>query len=91
MSSPMTIRSRRIDVAAEALQVSLAEVESCCHRSKFAREAHEDILKRVADGSFNEMLVRWPAEAVAIADRVGFETAELLSAPERPIRDYRVA
>jgi Amidohydrolase len=26
-----------------------------------------------------------------IADRVGFDTAELLSAPERPIRDYRVA
>jgi predicted TIM-barrel fold metal-dependent hydrolase len=25
-----------------------------------------------------------------IAERVGFETAELLSAPERPIRDYRV-
>ena len=30
-------------------------------------ESEEQLLKRVADGSFNEALIRWPDEAVAIA------------------------
>lgn len=33
-------------------------------------ESEERLLKRVADGSFNDMLVQWPADAVAVAKDV---------------------
>ena len=51
----------------------------------------EDELRRILLVNAAEAFGFDLAELQPIADRVGFETAELLTAPERPIRDYRVA
>jgi predicted TIM-barrel fold metal-dependent hydrolase len=51
----------------------------------------EDELRRILSINAAEAFGFDLAELQPIADRVGFDTAELLTAPERPIRDYRVS
>ena len=51
----------------------------------------EDELRQILSVNAAEVFGFDLEQLQPIADRVGFDTAELLTAPERPIRDYRVA
>lgn len=51
----------------------------------------EDELRQILSVNAAEVFGFDLEQLQPIADRVGFETADLLSAPERPIRDFRVA
>lgn len=51
----------------------------------------EDELRQILSVNAAEVFGFDLEQLQPLADRVGFDTAELMSAPERPIRDYRVA